>query len=110
MFSRYVYFCAQLVSLSTAGGGGGGEPPTTASTQQALGEMLEFTGNPDNLWAVTRDMLVAVVSHVRAPRYGLQILHTRRLGQIIDSHFMTKIFQVADLLPGLYDLAHVAGR
>ena len=57
-----------------------GEEPSVAaaaaaapSTQKALGEMMEFVSNPDNLWAVTKDMLVAVVSHVRAPRYGVYI-------------------------------------
>lgn len=45
-------------------------PPTApaVSTEEALGEMLEFVSNPENLWAVTKELLVAVVSHVRAPR------------------------------------------
>jgi len=50
-------------------------PPTThsavaaaASAKEALGEILEFVSNPDNLWALTRELLAAVVSHVRAPR------------------------------------------
>lgn len=30
--------------------------------------MLEFVSNPENLWAVTKELLAAVVSHVRAPR------------------------------------------
>ena len=30
--------------------------------------MLEFVSNPENLWAVTKELLVAVVSHVRAPK------------------------------------------
>ncbi|CAM9203456.1 unnamed protein product, partial [Hapterophycus canaliculatus] len=39
----------------------------TSSVKEALGEILEFVSNPDNLWVVTREMLAAVALHIRAP-------------------------------------------
>lgn len=46
-------------------------PPTVpaVSAKEALGEVLEFVSSPENLWAVKKELLAAVVSHVRAPRY-----------------------------------------
>ncbi|CAN0023315.1 unnamed protein product, partial [Scytosiphon promiscuus] len=38
------------------------------SITEALGEVLEFVSNPDNLWVLTRDTLTAVTLHIRAPR------------------------------------------
>eukprot|EP00752_Nemacystus_decipiens_P007651 g6840.t1 len=45
-------------------------PPAvpTVAAKDALGEVLEFVSNPENLWAVTKEVVTAVVSHVRAPR------------------------------------------
>lgn len=40
---------------------------SSSSVAEALGELLEFVSNPDNLWVVTRDMLAVVASHIRAP-------------------------------------------
>ncbi|CAM9152661.1 unnamed protein product, partial [Ectocarpus sp. 13 AM-2016] len=56
----------QLATLSAAEGK---EARISASAVEgSLGEVMEFVNNPDNLWAVTRDMLETIVSHIRAPR------------------------------------------
>lgn len=41
---------------------------STMTAKEALGEVLEFVYKSDNLWAVTKEMLEAVISHIRAPR------------------------------------------
>ncbi|CBN79756.1 conserved unknown protein [Ectocarpus siliculosus] len=56
----------QLATLSAAEEK---EPRVSASAvKESLGEVMEFVNNPDNLWAVTREMLETIVSYIRAPQ------------------------------------------
>lgn len=64
------------------------ETGATGKEKDALGEVLEFVSNPDNLWSLTKELLSGVIMHVRSPRYVTTVLRgiskSRRGGEVVE--------------------------